>query len=255
MANDNGYVKQSTDNGICTIDFFHPQSNSLPAVLLKDLTTAFANASASSDINVIVLCSSGDKAFCAGASFEELSAITNEAEGLAFFSGFAHLINAMRTCGKIIIGRVQGKCVGGGVGLVAACDYAIGSTNSNIKLSELAIGIGPFVVGPVVEHKIGVSAFSQLAIDATNWRSSEWALHKGLFASVHSDIVLVDEAVNALAKNLNASNPDAMKAIKKIIWQGTEHWDELLLQRAAISGKLVLSDRTKNAIAAFKTKN
>ena len=248
----NGYVNSSTQNNICTISFFHPQSNSLPASLLQALTTAVNNAANDAGAVVIILSSEGENTFCAGASFDELTAIKNEAEGLEFFSGFAHLINAMRKCPKFIIGRIQGKCAGGGVGLAAACDYAIASSKASIKLSELAIGIGPFVVGPVVERKIGNAAFSQLAIDAGNWRTSEWALEKGLFASVHNDANSLDEAINSLAKTLSASSPEAMTEIKKICWKGTENWDQLLLERAAISGKLVLSEFTSNAIASFK---
>lgn len=254
MANDNGYVKQLSDGGITTIEFFHPQSNSLPAVLLKELAIAIENAGQDKNTNVIVLRSAGEKVFCAGASFDELTAITNEAEGLAFFNGFASLINAMRSCPKFIIGRIHGKCAGGGVGIAASCDYVVAVTGASIKLSELAIGIGPFVVGPAVERKIGLSAFSQLAIDATCWQTSEWALSKGLYSSVHDNISSMDDAINSLTATLNKSNPAAMAALKKIFWNGTENWDTLLAERAAISGRLVLSDDTKNAIAAFKLK-
>lgn len=250
----NGHIKNNTVNGICTIEFFHPQSNSLPASLLKDIAEAINIAAADNNVRVVVLQSAGENTFCAGASFNELSAITTEQEGLAFFSGFAHVINAMRKCPKLIIGRIQGKCAGGGVGIAAACDYAIASTRAAVKLSELAIGIGPFVVGPAVERKIGNAAFTQLAIDAANWRSSEWACEKGLFASVHADDAGLDEAVHVLAGKLAASSPEAMAAIKKICWQGTDDWDDLLMQRAAVSGRLVLSSFTRNAIQAFKAK-
>ncbi|HNA02202.1 MAG TPA: enoyl-CoA hydratase/isomerase family protein, partial [Ferruginibacter sp.] len=192
--------------------------------------------------------------FCSGASFDELISIQTEAEGLTFFSGFAHVINAMRRCPKIIIGRIQGKCVGGGVGLASAVDYAIATDKADIKLSELAVGIGPFVVGPAVERKIGTSAFSALAIDATNWRNTEWARKKGLFAEVHESIENMDEAVYRLASTLAHSNPAAMAEMKKVFWKGTEHWDQLLPERAAISGRLVLSEFTRNAINKFKAK-
>jgi methylglutaconyl-CoA hydratase len=160
----------------------------------------------------------------------------------------------MRKCPKFIIGRIQGKCVGGGVGLAAAVDYAIATDKAEIKLSELAVGIGPFVVGPVVERKIGTSAFSQLAIDASMWRNAEWARRKGLFAEVYADEETLDEAVARIANLLSHSNPQAMQEMKKIFWQGTEHWDHLLPERARISGKLVLSEFTKNAIEKFKKK-
>ena len=249
----NGYVKAETHKGITSIEFFHPQSNSLPAKILHDLSVVIQHAGVDPDTIVIILRSAGEKAFCAGASFDELIAIKNEKEGLAFFSGFAHVINTMRLCPKFIIGRIHGKCVGGGVGLAAAVDYAIATETSEIRLSELAIGIGPFVVGPVVERKIGTSAFSQLSIDAVHWRNADWARRKGLFAEIHSSIEEMDESIHRLAYTLSHSNPDAMADMKRILWKGTEHWDHLLIERAKISGRLVLSEFTKNAIEKFKS--
>lgn len=249
-----GYVKVELHQGVKTIEFFHPRSNSLPGKLLHELAVAITHAGEDPDARLIVLRSAGEGAFCAGASFDELTAIKTEAEGLQFFSGFAKVINAMRNCPKLIIGRIQGKCVGGGVGLAASVDYAIATEVADIKLSELAVGIGPFVVGPAVERKIGNSAFSQLAIDASMWRNSEWARRKGLFAEVHPDMAALDEAVRRLAGTLAASSPQAMAEMKRVFWKGTEHWETLLYERAAISGRLVLSDFTRNAIAAFKSK-
>ena len=248
-----GYVKSHTEHGITTIEFFHPQSNSLPAKLLEELSQEIHYAG-THDSKVVILRSAGDGAFCAGASFNELAAIKNEKVGLQFFHGFANVINAMRKCKKLIIGRIHGKCVGGGLGLAAAVDYAITVKTVEIKLSELAIGIGPFVVGPAIERKLGVSAFSQLAIDATLWRSADWAKKRGLFAEVHETIQNMDEAVYRLATTLAHSNPEAMAEMKKIFWHGTDDWDTLLTERSAISGKLVLSDFTKDAIAKFKAK-
>jgi methylglutaconyl-CoA hydratase len=248
------YVKHETHKGITYIEFFHPQSNSLPAKILGDLAHAITHAGIDPATNVIVLRSAGEKAFCAGASFDELVAIKNEAEGLAFFSGFAHVINAIRKCPKLVICRIQGKCVGGGVGLAAAADYAIAVNSADVKLSELAVGIGPFVVGPAVEWKIGTSAFSQLAIDASMWRNADWAKRKGLFAEVHETTEQMDESISRLANTLTHSSPEAMAEIKTIFWEGTENWDELLVNRAKISGKLVLSTFTRNAIEKFKSK-
>jgi len=248
------YVKSLTANNITTIEFFHPQSNSMPGALLQQLADEIKAAGANSSSAVVIVKSGGEKAFCAGASFDELIAIKNEEEGLAFFSGFAKVINAMRTCPKLVIARIQGKCVGGGVGIAAAADYAIAVTNAEIKLSELAVGIGPFVVGPVIERKIGLSAFSQLAIDASSWRNADWAKTYGLFTELYPDIASVDKAVSKLALFLSNSNPSAMQEMKQIFWQGTDHWDRLLTERAAISGRLVLSDFTKQAIQKFKSK-
>ena|SRR5437868_2098160 len=250
-----GHVTSHIEHGINTIEFGHPQSNSMPGKLLEHLAKEIHHAGTHEETKVIILKSAGDKAFCSGASFDELASINTTHEGTHFFSGFAHVINAMRHCPKFIIGRIQGKCVGGGVGLASAVDYAIATNKAEKKLSELAIGIGPFVVGPAVERKIGTAAFSALAIDATTWRSTDWARRKGLFAEVHDSVEGMDESIYRLANTLSHSSPEAMAAMKKIFWRGTEHWDELLKERAAISGKLVTSEFTKQAIAKFKAKS
>lgn len=249
------YVTSHTDHaGITSIEFFHPQSNSLPGKILDALAQEIHHAGLNDDTKVLVLRSEGEKVFCAGASFDELVAIKTKEEGLRFFSGFAHVINAMRKCPKLIIGRIQGKCVGGGVGLAASVDYAIANESAEVKLSELAVGIGPFVVGPAVERKTGNAGFSHLAIDASSWRSADWAKRKGLFAEVHATTEQMDESIGRIANTLAHSSPEAMAEMKKVLWRGTENWDELLLERAAISGRLVLSEFTRNAIEKFKSK-
>ena len=249
-----GYIKTELHRGIRTIEFFHPQSNSLPGKLLDVLAQTIHGAGNDEESKVIILRSGGVKAFCAGASFDELLSIKNEAEGLKFFSGFAHVINAMRICPKFIIARIHGKAVGGGVGIAAAADYAFAVEGADIKLSELAVGIGPFVVGPVIERQVGMAAFSHMAIDATMWRNADWAKRKGLYAELHPSLESMDEAIIKLSNELSHSNPKAMAEMKKIFWSGTENWDKLLIERAAVSGKLVLSEFTKTAIAKFKTK-
>jgi methylglutaconyl-CoA hydratase len=247
-----GKINSEVQNGIETITFFHPQSNSLPGALLTALAAAIDKAGRNRDVRVIVLRSEGEKVFCAGASFDELISISTIEEGVKFFSGFANVINNMRKAPKFIIVRVQGKAVGGGVGLAAAADYALASEASAVKLSELAVGIGPFVVGPAVERKIGTAAFTQLSINASEWKSPEWAREKGLYADIYSSVAELDEAVGRLAVTLAASNPAAIEELKRIFWNNTDHWDHLLTERAALSGRLVLSDFTRQAIAQFK---
>lgn len=250
-----GDVKYSIcEKGIATVVFHHPLSNSLPGRVLKKLADTITDLGSNDDAKVIVLKSEGDRAFCAGASFDELISIKDLDTGKKFFMGFANVINACRKCPKLIIGRVQGKAVGGGVGLASAVDYCYATKYAGIKLSELAIGIGPFVVGPAVARKVGTSAMSQLAINATVWRSAEWAVENGLYAEIFEDADQLDEAVDALANNLADSNPEAMKLLKEVFWEGTDNWDQLLSDRAALSGELVLSDFTVNAINAFKKK-
>ena len=248
------FVKLTTANGIGTIEFFHPQSNSLPGHILTALASTITQAGEDDNIKVIILKSGGDRAFCAGASFDELVAIDNEANGKVFFSGFANVINTARKCPKFIIGRVQGKAVGGGVGMASATDYCFATKFASAKLSELAIGIGPFVVGPAVERKIGTSAFAAMTINATKWFDAEWAREKGLYTEVFESAEQMDEAIEKLATTLSSSNPEAMARLKKVMWEGTDHWDELLMERAESSGRLVLSDFTRNAINKFKNK-
>jgi methylglutaconyl-CoA hydratase len=249
-----GYVKTERHDAVTTIEFFHPQSNSLPGRLLEAITHEVHGAGNDTHTRVIILRSAGEKAFCAGASFDELLAVQNADQGFQFFSGFAHLINAMRKCPQFVIVRVQGKCVGGGVGIAAAADYTIAVEGADVKLSELAIGIGPFVVGPAVERKIGVSAFSSLAIDATMWRDAEWARKRGLYAELHGQAAGMDESIQRLAGTLAHSNPEAMALLKASFWKGTEHWDQLLVERAAISGRLVLSEFSRTALHKFRKK-
>lgn len=246
------YVKHTIENNIATIEFFHPEQNSLPGNILRQLAETITNMGNHNDVKVIILKSGGDRTFCAGASFKELVAINDAETGKVFFSGFANVINAMRKCPKFIIGRIQGKTVGGGVGIAASTDYCMATKFAAIKLSELNVGIGPFVVSPAIERKMGVSAMSQIAIDANSFYDASWAREKGLYANVYENIDALDEAVEAFAKHLCSYNPEAMSEMKQKFWHGTEDWDNLLAERAAISGRLVLSDFTKETLKKFK---
>lgn len=248
----NGSLYTHIENNIATIEFGHPASNSFPSELLERLVKAFDTLSKDVSAKVIILKSEGDKAFCAGASFDELVAITNLEEGKQFFSGFANVINAMRRCKKPVIGRIQGKTVGGGVGLASACDYCLATEAASIKLSELTIGIGPFVIEPAVSRKIGLAAFETLAWDVSQWQNAYWAKEHGLFARVFETIAELDSEIQLFAEKLASYNPQATQQMKKVNWQGTEHWQELLIERAAISGELVLSEFTKRALAKHK---
>lgn len=246
------YVKQEINNNIATIEFFHPAHNSLPGDLLAKLAKTITEAGNNDEVKVIILKSGGDRTFCAGASFNELININGAETGKVFFSGFASVINAMRKCPKFIIGRIQGKTVGGGVGVASATDYCMATKFAAIKLSELNVGIGPFVVGPAVERKLGLSAMSQIAIDANSFYEAEWARQKGLYNQVFDSVEALDEAVQKFAENLCNYNPEAMKEMKKVFWSGTEDWDELLAERAVISGRLVLSEFTKDKLKSFE---
>lgn len=249
--NSNGSIEIQIENNIATIIFSHPASNSFPSELLQKLTNELNTISNNSDVNIIILKSEG-KTFCAGASFDELLSITDFETGKQFFSGFANVINAMRKCSKIIIGKIQGKAVGGGVGLASACDFAFAYQDAAIKLSEIAIGIGPFVIEPAVSRRIGKTAMTHLTLQPNTWQTADWAVSKGLYADVFDSYAELDEATLSFAKKLAAYNPEALMEMKKVFWEGTSHWDELLYERAAISGKLVLSDFTKNALSQFK---
>lgn len=254
-AIDQGHVTHTIDlKGIATVEFGHPLSNSLPGKILRKLADTITDLGNNQDVKVIIIRSSGDKAFCAGASFDELISIKDLETGRAFFSGFAYVINACRKAPKFIIGRVHGKAVGGGVGLASSVDYCFATENADVKLSELAVGIGPFVVGPAVERKIGLSAMSELAINATEWRNAEWARKKGLYVDTFESEEEMDHEIFKLADRLADSSPEAMAELKRVFWQGTENWDDLLIERAAISGRLVLGEFARNRMTAFKKK-
>lgn len=250
----NAYVNVTKQEGVGTVEFFHPASNSLPGEILQKIADEITALGNDDKVFVILLKSGGDRAFCAGASFDELIAIDDAATGLSFFTGFSKVINAIRKAPKFVVARVQGKTVGGGVGIAAAADYTFATKHAAIKLSELAVGIGPFVVGPAVERKMGFSAFSQLTIDAKNFRDAEWAYERGLYAGIYDDATAMDAAIEELLNDLKNSNPEAMKDLKSIFWEGTEDWDDLLEKRAGVSGRLVLSEFTRNAINSFKKK-
>ncbi|MCX6181618.1 MAG: enoyl-CoA hydratase/isomerase family protein [Bacteroidetes bacterium] len=247
-----GRITTSIEDGIGKIVFFHPKSNSLPGVLLDELAKAITDFGTDEKAKVIYLLSEGDKTFCAGASFDELLSINTKEAGKAFFSGFAKVMLAMKACPKFIITKVQGKAIGGGVGIVAASDYSFALQSASVKLSELSIGIGPFVIGPAVERKIGVAAFSALSIHSSQFQSAQWAFDKGLYSSIYESEEKLDEELTALLKNLSASSVVATKKIKEMLWEGTSHWTSLLPERAAISGELVLSDQTKEILSQFK---
>lgn len=249
--NSNGVLLTTIENKIATLEFGHPASNSFPSDLLNRLTNELNNLSQNLDVSVIVLKSSGSGAFCAGASFDELLAVSNLVDATKFFSGFANVLNAMRNCSKIIIGRIHGKAVGGGVGIAAACDYALATNESTIKLSELSIGIGPFVIEPAVTRKIGKSAATEMTLEA-EWKTASWANQKGLYAKVFETTAELDIEIAAFANTLASYNPEALTEMKKVFWEGTENWGTLLYERAEISGKLVLSDFSRKALNQFK---
>ncbi|MEO8338011.1 MAG: enoyl-CoA hydratase/isomerase family protein [bacterium] len=248
-----GDVSVTIADGIGTISFSHPKSNSLPGALLRRLAEAMAWLGKDPGARVIVLRSEGNGPFCAGASFDELISIADVTEGTEFFSGFARVILAMVRAPKFVLVRVHGRTAGGGVGIIAAGDYTFAARTASVKLSELAVGIGPFVVGPVIERRVGTGPYSAMAVDG-DWRDAEWGDRHALYSRTFEDIASMDAAINALAGTLAASNPQAMTAMKRVFWEGTEHWEQLLAKRAVMSGTLVLSDFTHKAIAKFKSR-
>ena len=248
----NGSLYTKIENRIATLAFGHPSSNSFPGELLQRLTNEINALSKNSEVALILLKSEGEGAFCAGASFDELLAVSDLAQGAAFFSGFANVINAMRKSSKLIVGRIHGKAVGGGVGLAAACDYAMATEASAVKLSELAIGIGPFVIEPAVSRKIGKAALAEMTLTAHEWKNAYWAKEKGLYAKVFETTADLDKELETFCSKLASYNPEALSEMKKVLWEGTDNWDALLLERAAISGRLVLSDFTVKALTQFK---
>ncbi len=251
---ENGSLYTKIENGVAHVEFGHPASNAFVSELLTRLANEFDSLGKNKEVVVILLKSEGERAFCAGASFDELVAISNLEEGKQFFSGFANVINAMRKCPKPIVGRVQGKTVGGGVGLASACDYVYATVDAAIKLSEISVGIGPFVIAPVVERKIGKAALAELSLYPIEWKNAYWAKEKGLYAKVYDSITEMDKEIDIHMQKLSTYNPEALSQMKQVLWEGTENWDELLRKRAAMSGELALSDETKKALEKFQKK-
>lgn len=246
-----GFVNKLVSNGVATIEFFHPAHNSMPSYQLKSLQASIIECSDDDEVKVILLKSAGDRSFCAGASFTELASIKNEEESKSFFMGFANVINAIRKNKKLVIGRIQGKAVGGGVGLAAACDYAFATKHAAIRLSELAVGIGPFVIGPAVERKVGLAAFSQMSLTPNKWQTAEWAMYKGLFTEVFDEIPIMDDAIEKFLNDLTSSHAEALFELKNVFWQGTEQWENLLPSRAGISGSLLLQPFSQELIKKY----
>ncbi len=251
---DLGHVTTATERGIARIEFFHPAHNSLPSKILNELVAAIDAAGANPEVIAVVLSSAGERTFCAGASFDELAAIHDFESSLKFFSGFGLVINAMRRCPKFVVGRIHGRAVGGGVGLAAAADCCFASQYATIRLSELAVGFGPFVIGPAVERRMGAAAFSLMAMSPDEWRTAHWAKERGLFSEVFDTTEQLDNYLEFFCEKLRGYSPEAMRELKTVFWQGTENWETLLAERAAISGRLALSDFSKKAIAAFKAR-
>ena len=248
-----GTVSTAQRDGVAYVTFHHPKGNSLPGALLRELAASITRVGADPATRIIQLSSGGGGAFCAGASFDELVAITNAQDGQEFFSGFSRVILAMLRVPQFVITRVHGRAAGGAVGLIAASDLSFAVRSATAKLSELAIGIGPFVVGPVIERKIGLAAFSAMAVDA-DWRDAAWGERHGLYSHLCDDVAALDTAIDAEVRKLAACNPEAMTQLKRVFWSGTEHWETLLAERALMSGTMVLSDFTRQAISSFKAR-
>ncbi len=248
------FVEYKIEHGLATISFFHPAHNSLPGYQLNRLADCITELGLQEDVRLILLTSAGEKTFCAGASFDELMSIQDEATGKLFFGGFANVILAMRNCPKLIVCRVHGKAIGGGVGLASAADYTMANQYASIRLSELAVGIGPFVIGPAVERKMGTAAFQMMALNPEEWQTAQWAKQRGLYCEVFDSTSQLDEYLKYFCQKLLSYNPLALVSLKRVFWEGTQHWESLLLERAAISGSLVLSEHSKRAIEAFKSK-
>lgn len=249
---DRGFIETNINQGVGRVVFGHPSHNALPTKLLRDLATVLNELSNNEEVKVIVLSSNGDRTFCAGASFDELVAIQNEDEGKEFFSGFAYVINAIRLNNKLVVGQAQGKAIGGGVGLLAACDYCFATANASIRLSELKLNIGPFVIASAVERKIGLANFTDLALNPDEWKDPHWSKERGLYQEVLADKAEMENAVNLFCEKMVSYAPNALMALKRVFWTGTDHWDTLLFERATISGRMIVAEETKQVLKGLK---
>ena len=247
-----GVVTLKNENKVGKIHFFHPKGNCLPTEIIKSIVDCLNQAEKDPDINVIILESGGSSSFCSGASLSELKSIRNIETGTTFFMGFAKLLNTIRKMSKFILARVHGKVVGGGVGLVSACDYAFATEKASIKLSELSIGLGPYVIEPALTRKIGNTAFTQLSIDSSNWKSASWGIEKGIYAHLSPDIVEMDKALNQKAQLIASYTLEACSQLRKLHWKNTQHWETELSKNAKITAQLALSDYSQNFLKSIK---
>ena len=245
------FVNAQVLNQISHIEFGTSKSNSLPGEILELLAQTILSEAAKVDVKAIVLKSSGEKAFCAGASFDELLQIDELEISKKFFGGFAKVLNAMRTCGKLVIVRVQGKTTGGGVGIACGADYCFATKDSSLALTELNLGIGPFVIGPYVERKIGKSEFTAMAIDA-DFRSAQWAERNHIYHVVSDSIEEMDEKLTVFLDTLASRSADALALLKKVSWEGSEHFEKLMPERIQMSASLILEDSAKENINKIK---
>ncbi len=246
-----GFVNQEIKNNISEITFGTQKSNSLPGEILELLAETILESGKDQSVKAILLKSEGEKAFCAGASFDELLEIEELEKSKIFFGGFAKVLNAMRSCGKLVIVRVQGKTTGGGVGIACAADYCFATKDSAMALTELNLGIGPFVIGPFVERKVGKSAYSAMSIDA-DFRSADWCEKHDVYHSVSENISEMDEEIKAFMEKLSTRSSEALALIKKVSWEGTEHFAQLMPERILMSASLILEDSAKENIGKIK---
>jgi len=245
-----GNITYTVDNHVAIVFFETESHNSLTLENLKTLADYFNKASEDKNVKIVLL-KSGGKTFCAGANFNQLLSIENFEDGKAFFMGFGNLILAIKKCDKIVVGRIHGKAIGGGVGLTAACDFTIASEFATIRLSELNIGLGPLVIGPMVERKLGLSGLSALSLNPKEWKTAYWAQQKGLFNEVFQTQIQADAYLATYIESMTNTSLQAMTIVKKMLWENTENWDELLESRAEQSAKLLLTRECKSEIAKF----
>lgn len=245
------FVTSEIKSNIAEITFGTPKSNSLPSEILEKLAQTILDEAAKENVSLILLKSEGEKAFCAGASFDELLDINDLETSKHFFGGFAKVLNAMRTCRKIVVVRVQGKTTGGGVGIACAADYCFATKDAGLALPELNLGIGPFVIGPFVERKIGKSQFTAMSLD-TEFRNANWAKDNHIYHQVFDSITEMDFEIQKFLEKLSAKSTDALALIKKVSWEGTEHFAELMPERILMSASLLLEDSTKANIEKIK---
>ncbi|MCC2589602.1 enoyl-CoA hydratase/isomerase family protein [Chryseobacterium sp. MFBS3-17] len=245
------FVQTELKNNIAEITFGTPKSNSLPGEILEKLARNILDEGAKKEVKAILIKSAGEKAFCAGASFDELLEISELETSKKFFGGFAKVLNAMRNCGKIVVVRVQGKTTGGGVGIACGADYCFATRDASLALTELNLGIGPFVIGPYVERKIGKSQFAAMAIDA-DFRSAAWAEAHSIYHSVSENITEMNEKLSQFLNALAGRSDEALALIKKVSWEGTDHFNDLMPARIHMSASLILEDSAKQNIAKIK---
>ncbi len=249
---------QSVDErGVCTLTLNRPDiHNAFDDSLIAAITTAFTELGTDPTVRVVILAGAG-KSFSAGADLGWMKRMAsygrddNYADALAL----AEMVHAIAACPKPVIARVHGAAFGGGVGLVAACDMAVGGPRASFCLSEVKLGLIPAAISPYVIEAIGTRAARRYFLTAERFDAAE-ALRLGLLHSLVDDEAALDTTISGLVDALLTGGPHALAAAKRLI-SGVANQPisaDLRADTAARIADIRVSDEGQEGLRAFLEK-